>query len=131
MTIVPQKTLKFWQPGFGSPLDSHLFWCCFSLLCASYIWLGLAQDVHFFYRLSHSSELQNCALILSTNFRYIFIFNQCTTQFSHWIVSCTKKTNFYRFFSKVVRTFVAIELIFFSKMIFFISISQESSHYLG
>ena len=30
--------------------------------------LGPAQDVHFFYTRSHLSALQNCALLLSTNF---------------------------------------------------------------
>ena len=42
-----------------------------------------AQDVHFFYTRSHFSAFQNCALILSTNFQFIFTFKGCTTQFSH------------------------------------------------
>ena len=39
-------------------------------LCVSYFtqWLVPAQDVHFFYTLSHLSALQNCALLFSTNF---------------------------------------------------------------
>ena len=45
-----------------------------------------AQDVHFFYTRSHLSALQNCALLFSTNFLFIFIFKRCTTKFSHWIV---------------------------------------------
>ena len=45
-----------------------------------------AQDVPFFYTRSHLSALQNCALLLSTNFQFIFIFKKCTTQFSHWIM---------------------------------------------
>ena len=36
--------------------------------------LGLAQDVQFFYMHSHLSALQNCALILSTKFQFIFTF---------------------------------------------------------
>ena len=42
-----------------------------------------AQDVHFFYTRSHLSALQNCALLFSTNFQFIFIFKKCMTQFSH------------------------------------------------
>ena len=38
-----------------------------------------AQDVHFFYTRSHLSELQNCALMFSTNFHI----KKRTTQFSH------------------------------------------------
>ena len=33
-----------------------------------------SQDVHLFYTYSHLSALQNCALIFSTNFQFIFIF---------------------------------------------------------
>ena len=50
------------------------------------IWLVPAQDVNFFYTRSHLSALQNCALIFSTNFQFIFTFKRCITQFSHWIV---------------------------------------------
>ena len=32
-----------------------------------------AQDGPFFYTRSHLSELQNCALLFSTNFQFIFI----------------------------------------------------------
>ena len=42
-----------------------------------------SQDVHFFYTRSHLSTLQNCALILSINFQFIFTFKNCTTQFRH------------------------------------------------
>ena len=42
-----------------------------------------AQDVHFFYTSSHLSAIQNCALIFSTNFQFIFTFKECTTPFSH------------------------------------------------
>ena len=42
-----------------------------------------AQDVHFFYTRSHFSALQNCALLLSTNFQFNFTFKKYTTQFSH------------------------------------------------
>ena len=38
-----------------------------------------AQDVHFFYTRSHFSALQNCALLFSTNFQFIFIFKKCIT----------------------------------------------------
>ena len=40
-----------------------------------------AQDGPFFYTRYHLSALQNCALLLSTNFQFIFIFKKCTTQF--------------------------------------------------
>ena len=42
-----------------------------------------AQDGPFFYTRSHLSALQNCALLSSTNFQFIFIFKRCITQFSH------------------------------------------------
>ena len=43
----------------------------------------------FFYTRSQLSALQNCALLFSTNFKFIFIYIYCRTQFSHLIVSCT------------------------------------------
>ena len=45
--------------------------------------LGTAKVVHFFYTHSHLSALQNCALIFSANFQYIFTFKYRTIQFSH------------------------------------------------
>ena len=36
--------------------------------------LDSSQDAHIFYTLSHFSELQNCALIFSTNFQFTFTF---------------------------------------------------------
>ena len=33
-----------------------------------------AQDIHFFYARSRFSALQNCVLIFSTNFQFIFTF---------------------------------------------------------
>ena len=42
-----------------------------------------AQDVHFFYTRFHFSALQNCALLFSTKFQFIFIFKKCTTQFNY------------------------------------------------
>ena len=35
---------------------------------------GPAQDVTFFYTVSHLSELQHCTLIFSANFHFIYIF---------------------------------------------------------
>ena len=75
-----------------------------------------AQYIHLFYKRSHLSTLKICLLIFSTNFQFIFTFKKCTTQFSHWIVSCTKNiSSVKRFFSKVTRSFVAIELLTFFK----------------
>ena len=51
---------------FWIPWNLHLLSCLFRLVPA--------QDVHFFYTRSHLSELQNCALIFSTNFQFIFTF---------------------------------------------------------
>ena len=72
------------------------FFICFFCTCKDFgrlnyllpytIWLVSAQDVHFSYTRSHLSALQNCALLFSANFQFIFIFKKCTTQFSHWIV---------------------------------------------
>ena len=41
-----------------------------------------AQEVHFFYTRSHLSALQNCAILLSTNFQFIFLLKKCITQFN-------------------------------------------------
>ena len=91
--------------------------------------LGPAQDVHFSYTHSHLSALQKRALIFSINFQFIFIFKKCITQFSHWIVSCTKMyyKNVLQLFIKGTCIFVAIELSTFSKMQNSIFIAQESS----
>ena len=94
--------------------------------------IGPAPDVTFFYTLSNLSALQSCALIFSTNFHFIFSFKYSTTQFSHWFVSCTKHNSiFSELFRKFVHSFVAIELIDFSKMQNYIFIARESSQYLG
>ena len=45
-----------------------------------------AQDGPIFYKCSHLSALQSCALPFSINFQFIFLFKKCITQFSHWIV---------------------------------------------
>ena len=58
------------------------------------------QDGHFFYTRSHLNVLQNCALLFSTKFQFIFIFKKCITQYSHWIVSCTV------FFSKYLHSYL-------------------------
>ena len=42
-----------------------------------------AQDRPFFYTRSHLSALQNCALLFSTDFQFIFIFKKSNTQFIH------------------------------------------------
>ena len=47
-----------------------------------------AQDGNVFYMRSHLSALQNCAILLSTNFQFIFIFKTFTTPFIHLILSC-------------------------------------------
>ena len=54
----------------------------------TYLRLVPAQHINFFYTCFHLSALQKCSLLFSTNFQFIFIFKKCTTQFSHWIVSC-------------------------------------------
>ena len=75
-----------------------------------------AQDVQFFYTCSHFSALQNCALLFSINFQFIFILKKCITQFSHWIVSCTIfSKNIAQVFIKFMHSFVAIELLTFCK----------------
>ena len=80
------------------------------------IWLVPAQDVHFFYTRSHLSSLKSCALFFSSNFQFISTFKYCTTQFSYWIVSYTKNKSFFKWlFSKFAPSFVAIELLTFSK----------------
>ena len=83
----------------------------------------------FFYTRSHLSVLQSCALIFSTNFQFFFTIKYQTTQFSHWIVYCTKYSkNILRFFSKFAYSFVAIELLpFFNKENFRFYFSRELS----
>ena len=63
----------------------------------------------FFYTRSYLSALPSCALIFSTNFQFIFTFKYCTTQFSHWIMSCTKNNLIFKqLFSKFAHSFVVI-----------------------
>ena len=42
----------------------------------------------FSYTCSHLSALQNRGLLFSTDFQFIFIFKECTTQFIHCILQC-------------------------------------------
>ena len=91
------------------PLDCNTMWPKSNRLFPS-------QDVYFFYTHSHLSALQNCALLFSTNFLFIFIFKECITQFSHWIVSCTIFfKNILQLFIKFPHSFVTIELLTFCK----------------
>ena len=91
-----------------------------------------AQDVHFFYMRSRLSALQNCALLFSINFQFIFIFKECITQFSHWIVSCIIVfKNIAKVFIKFTHSFVAIELLTFCKNSKKNLLLRESSHYFG
>ena len=54
-----------------------------------------AQGVNFFYMRSNFSALQICALILSTNLKFIFTLKYCTTQFIHCVVQyLSVKINF-------------------------------------
>ena len=64
------------------------------------LWLVPAQDGPFFYTRFHFSAVQNCALIFSIYFLFIFIFKRCITQFSHWIVSCAI------FFKHMIQLFI-------------------------
>ena len=82
----------------SSYVNMILYWC----IIQGTQWLRIvpAQDGPFFYTRSHLSALQNCALLFSTNFKFIFIFIRCITQFSHWIVSCTI------FFSKILHSYL-------------------------
>ena len=107
-----------------------LVFSSYVLVCV--IRLVPAQDGPFFYTRSHLSALQNCAVLLSTNFQIIVIFKECTTQFSHWIVQCAIFfKNIVQLFIKFTRSFVAIELLtcFINAKNYFIA--WESSHYFG
>ena len=77
----------------------NMWWVAYeNMLFPFHFRLVPAQDVHFFYTRSHLSALQNCELLFSINFQFIFILEKWTTQFSHWIVSCTiKKKILYRY----------------------------------
>ena len=62
-------------PPYQTPLKRFCFIEVYILLLLKpNIRLVPAQDGHFFYIGSHLSALQNCALLLSTNFHFIFIF---------------------------------------------------------
>ena len=64
--------------------------------------------------------------------KLIFTSKWCMTQFSHLILSCSETiNNNLRIFRKFAHSFVAIELLTFSKMQNFIFIAQGSSHYFG
>ena len=51
--------------------------------------LGTSQYSHFFYTRSHLSALQNCAIILSTTFQFIFTIKKCMNV--HTSIFMTKK----------------------------------------
>ena len=101
LSPLPQLTpIIFPVPHFTS--QKVPFYCCISL-CPSYtsIFLIYPPFISYlqtcssprrplFYTRSHLSALQNCALIFSTNFQFIFTLKQCTTQFIHLILLCTK-----------------------------------------
>ena len=64
---------------FDNEIMSKKFGNYWSLLlegCSSLLFPRLvrAQDVHFFYTRSHLSALQNCTLLFSISFQFIFIF---------------------------------------------------------
>ena len=108
--VHPNFILNFQKRLFLTPDDK--FWRIF----ITHITLVPAQDVHFFYTRSHLSALQNCVLLLSTNFQFIFIFKKCITQFSPWIVLYTIFfKNIAQVFIKFTHSFVAIELFTFCK----------------
>ena len=79
------------------------------------LWTCSSPRRPLFYTRSHLSALQNCALLFSTNFKFIFTFKNCTTQFSHWIVLCTKNISILCLFIKITHGFLAIELLTFFK----------------
>ena len=97
-------------------INFALYACHFQINLITYR-LVPSQDRHFFSTRYHLSALQNCALIFSTKFQFIFILKKCITQFSHWIVSCTVFVSkiLYRYFIKITHSFVAIELLTFCK----------------
>ena len=80
------------------------------------IWLGPDQDIHFFYTRSHLSALKKCALMFPTNFEFIFTFKDAL----HNLVIALRITlkvfpKYLRLFIEITRSFVAIELLTFSK----------------
>ena len=52
------------EDGLNKEINNHLI----DMIPREDMGLVPAQDVHFFYTRSHLSELQNCALLFSTNF---------------------------------------------------------------
>ena len=88
-----------------------------------------AQDIPFIYTRSHLSALQNCALLLSTNFQFFsylknglqtVVIELCSAQFFF--------KNIAQLFIKFTHSSVAIELLTFCKNAQKI-IPQESSRY--
>ena len=84
-----------------------------------------------FYTCSQLSALQSCALIFSTNFSLFSHLNNELHNFVIELCSALKIILFLTVFSKFAHSFVAIELLTFSKMQNSIFIAQESSEYLG
>ena len=70
-----------------------------------------AQDIHFFYTCSHLSALQNCALLFSTNFQFIFIFKNALHNLVSELCSAPFFKNILQVFIKFTHSFVAIELL--------------------
>ena len=57
--------------------------------------IGPSQDVHFFYRRSHLSAPQTCALIFSTNFQFIFTLNSALRNLVIELCSALKIIQFF------------------------------------
>ena len=76
-----------------------------------------AQYFPFSYTSSYLSGLQSCKSIIPTEYPFILIFKLWTTQFIHWIVSCTKNIlNFvHGYLVNRLTVFLAIELLAFFK----------------
>ena len=107
-------------PSFPSPTHLNLI-CCSEIFSSSSTnfhrvtliqILAPAQDVHFFYTHSHLSALQNCALLLSTNFQFIFTIKNALHNVVIELCSALKYfKNILQIFIKVTHSFVAIELL--------------------
>ena len=70
---------------------------------------------HIFVQRILLGKLQSCTII-SQQLYFILVFKYCRTRSSHWIVLCTRNNlSFLHSFSKLLHSFVSIELFNFIK----------------
>ena len=103
------------SPNNRDPVKYQYFFHMWQPIIVVCIRLVPAQDGPFFYTRYHLSALQNCALLFSANFQFIFIFKNALHNLFIELWSALFFKNIAQLFINFTRSFVAIELLTFCK----------------